>query len=91
MVVLPQRSMTALEESDKILVAEMTKTPLAPDDVEAKVDIVRGARRLVPQSVEEVDAVRFEWVELLQSSLEDGDAFGPISEAWPVRTIFRGG
>ena len=73
-----------MEESHKILIAEVAKAPLAPDDIKAKVDIIRGARRLVPQSIEEVDAVRFEWVELLQSPLEDGDTVGPISEAWPV-------
>jgi hypothetical protein len=72
------------EESHKILIAEMAKTPLTPDDIEAKVNIIRGARRLVPQSIEEVDAMRFEWVELLQSALENSDTFGPISEAWPV-------
>jgi hypothetical protein len=50
-VILLQSRLASLEKRNKISIAQMPQTPLTPDDIESEPDIVRGARRLVPDAI----------------------------------------
>lgn len=80
---IPQRSVAPLKKCDEILIAEMTQAPLAPDDIVAHINLVRGPRRLVAHAIEECRAMGVERIEGLERALEDGDALGLIGDACP--------